>query len=44
LAELWKLDENGAFQEPMENTGGLLVNFEEVSFIEIFKLDFIPIA
>jgi hypothetical protein len=44
LAELWKLDENGAFQEPMENTGGLLVNFEEVSFIEIFKLDFTPIA
>jgi hypothetical protein len=42
LSELWKLDENGAFREPIENSGGLLISFEEVNFIEIFKLDFAP--
>jgi hypothetical protein len=42
LAELWEMDEDGVFQNPVENTDGLLVNFEEVSFIEIFKLDFSP--
>jgi hypothetical protein len=40
LSELWRLDEKGEFQERIENSGGLLVNFEEVSFIEIYKLKF----
>jgi hypothetical protein len=44
LSELWRLNEKGEFQEPVENSGGLLVNFEEVSFIEIFKLNFEPLA
>jgi hypothetical protein len=44
LAELWILDEKGVFLAPVENTGGLLVNFEEVSFMEIFNLDFTPLV
>jgi hypothetical protein len=44
LSELWKLDEAGAFQEPVENSGGLLIDFEAVNFIEIFKLDFTPLT
>jgi hypothetical protein len=44
LSELWRLDEDGGFIEPVENTGGLLVNFEEVNFIEIYKLNFEPLA
>ncbi|MDR1904863.1 MAG: DUF6338 family protein [Treponema sp.] len=43
LSELWRLDQVGAFQEPVENSGGLLVNFEEVNFIEIFKLNYEPV-
>jgi hypothetical protein len=42
LSELWQLDEDGRFIKPIENTGGLLVNFDEVNFIEIFKLNFEP--
>jgi hypothetical protein len=44
LSQLWKIDEEGAFREPIKNSGGLLVNFEEVSFIEIFKLEFPPVT
>jgi hypothetical protein len=44
LSQLWKVDEKGVFKEPVENSGGLLVNFEEVHFIEIFKLDFTPLT
>jgi hypothetical protein len=40
LSQLWKLDEDGRFKEPLEMSGGLLVNYDEVSFIEIFNLDF----
>jgi hypothetical protein len=43
LSELWELDEKGGFIAPVENTGGLLVNFEEVNFIEFFKLNFTPL-
>jgi hypothetical protein len=43
LSQLWKVDEQGVFKEPVENSGGLLVNFEEIHFIEFFKLDFTPL-
>jgi hypothetical protein len=38
LEELWKIDENGRFLEKVERTNGLLVNFEEIKYIEFFKL------
>jgi hypothetical protein len=44
LSKLWRLDEEGVFQEEIENSNGLLVNFEEVSFIEIDKLNYEPLA
>jgi hypothetical protein len=44
VEQLWQLDEKGAFLAPVENSGGILVSFEEVHFIEIFKLDFTPLA
>ncbi|GHU60843.1 hypothetical protein FACS189445_1380 [Spirochaetia bacterium] len=44
LSQLWKIDEEGAFKEKVENSGGLLVNFEEVTYIEIFNLEFKPVA
>jgi hypothetical protein len=44
LSELWRLDKEGEFYEPVENSGGLLVNFKEVSFIEIYKLNYEPPA
>jgi hypothetical protein len=44
VSELWKVDEAGAFEEKIENSGGFLINFEEVSFIEIFNLNFKPLA
>jgi hypothetical protein len=40
LSQLWKLDKDGRFKEPLKMSGGLLVNYDEVSFIEIFNLDF----
>jgi hypothetical protein len=43
LEELWIVDEKGVFQEKVENTNGLLVNFEEIKLIEFFKLDGTPI-
>jgi hypothetical protein len=43
LSELWRLDEAGEFLGPVENSGGLLVNFEEVSFIEILNLNYDPV-
>ncbi|MHB9291197.1 hypothetical protein Holit_00269 [Hollandina sp. SP2] len=39
ISELWQVDEEGHFQIPIENSGGLLVNFEEVAFMEFFKPD-----
>ncbi|GHT87328.1 hypothetical protein FACS1894137_14470 [Spirochaetia bacterium] len=44
IEQLWQLDEKGAFLAPVEKSGGLLVSFEEVAFIEIFKLDFTPLT
>jgi hypothetical protein len=42
LEELWKVDEKGVFTEKVENTNGLSVNFEEIHYIEFFKLDGMP--
>jgi hypothetical protein len=39
LEELWTVDEKGVFLRKVENTKGLLVNFEEIKVIEFFKLD-----
>jgi hypothetical protein len=36
--ELWRVDENGKFKEKVEGTNGLLVNFEEIKYIEFFRL------
>jgi hypothetical protein len=38
LEELWKIDEDGKFKEKVKSTNGLLVNFEEIKYIEFFKL------
>jgi hypothetical protein len=38
LEELWKVDENGKFMEKVESTNGLLVNFDEIKYIEFFRL------
>jgi hypothetical protein len=38
LEELWKVDEYGRFKEKVAGTNGLLVNFEEVKYIEFFRL------
>jgi hypothetical protein len=39
LSELWTFDEDGGFKEPIKISGGLLVNFEEVSFMGIYQLN-----
>jgi hypothetical protein len=44
LEELWKVDEDGKFEEKIPYTKGLLVNFEEIKYIEFFKLDGTPIT
>lgn len=48
LEELWKIDESGIFLEKVEGTNGLLISFEEIKYIEFFKLgippdDFTPV-
>jgi len=43
LEEVWEVDENGAFRAKKENTHGLLVNFEEVQFIEFFTINGTPL-
>ena len=40
LSELWSLDDNGIFLDRVRDTKGLLVSFEEVSFIELFELNY----
>jgi hypothetical protein len=40
LSELWSLDNDGIFLGRVKDTKGLLVSFEEVSFIEIFELNY----
>ena len=40
LSELWTLDETGKFIERVKDTKGLLVSFDEVSFIELFEINF----
>ena len=37
LEEVWKLDENGRFIEPIERSKGILVPGREISMIEFFK-------
>jgi hypothetical protein len=39
LEAVWSVDERGKFDKKLENSQGLLVNFEEISFIEFFKLN-----
>jgi hypothetical protein len=39
LEELWTVDVEGKFQAKVENTSGLLVNFEEIKLIEFFNPD-----
>lgn len=37
VKEVWKLDENGAFIERVDRTGGLLISMEHVEAIEFFE-------
>lgn len=39
LEEVWKVDQNGAFLEKIEQTGGLLIRDQEIEFLEFFKLE-----
>jgi hypothetical protein len=37
LQEIWELDDTGKFKKPIDNTLGLLINYESVDYIELFK-------
>ncbi len=36
LKEVWKIDENGAFLEKVEDTAGLLISYDMIEYIELF--------
>lgn len=38
IEELWEIDEEGRFEQPIENSGGCLVRRNDINFIEFFKL------
>jgi hypothetical protein len=38
IEELWEIDEEGKFQQPVQGSGGCLVKRNEINFIEFFKL------
>ncbi|GHU11743.1 hypothetical protein FACS1894151_11440 [Spirochaetia bacterium] len=44
ISELWKVDGKGAFKTKVKNSGGVLVSFDEIKFIEIFTLSGSSIA
>ena len=37
--KLWDIDNNGKFTKPVEGTMGLLVNYNTVDYIELFKAE-----
>jgi hypothetical protein len=37
LQEIWELDDTGKFKKPIDNTLGLLINYESGDYIELFK-------
>jgi hypothetical protein len=39
LQEVWEIDNNGKFIKPIEGTMGLLVNYNTVDYIELFKAE-----
>jgi hypothetical protein len=39
LQEVWEIDNNGKFTKPIEGTMGLLVNYNTVDYIELFKFE-----
>ena len=39
LQEVWEIDNKGNFIKPIEGTMGLLVNYNTVEFIELFKAE-----
>ena len=39
LQEVWDIDNNGKFTKPVEGTMGLLVNYNTVDYIELFKAE-----
>jgi len=39
LQEVWEIDNNGKFTKPVEGTMGLLVNYNTVDYIELFKAE-----
>jgi hypothetical protein len=42
LSELWTVDANGVFSDRGEHSGGVWIKMEEVSYIEILGVDFMP--
>ena len=38
IEELWVIDEEGKFVQPIENSGGCLIRRNDINFIEFFKL------
>jgi hypothetical protein len=38
LQEIWELDDIGKFKNPIDKTMGLLINYESVDYIELFKI------
>jgi hypothetical protein len=39
LQEVWEIDNKGKFTKPIEGTMGLLVSYNTVDFIELFKAE-----
>jgi hypothetical protein len=39
LQEVWEIDNNSKFIKPIEGTMGLLVNYNTVDYIELFKVE-----
>jgi hypothetical protein len=37
IKEVWKINENGAFEKKIENTDGMLISYDIIDYIELFN-------
>ena len=39
IEEVWKINDNGEFQERIKGTKGILINYEIIEYIEFFTME-----
>jgi hypothetical protein len=37
LSEVWKIDSSGAFSEPIDQTAGVLIAYDQIAYLELFE-------